>query len=103
MVNYCAAVKCTDVAVAGSRWCVRHVSPKAMTAKQALVLEFIKTYIADRTYPPTVQEIGRGLKIGSKNTVFQYLARLERAGYIEREFGKARGIRLIGGEHGEPI
>lgn len=97
MVIFCVIATCTNPAEPGKRFCMKHSAPRAVTEKQVRVLDFIRDYIAETRYPPTVDEIGQGLKIGSKNTVFQYLARLERLGYIEREFGKARSIRVIGG------
>ena len=44
---------------------------------------------------PTKREIMEHLGIKSSNTVAYYLDKLEKRGKIEREYGLARGIRLV--------
>jgi repressor LexA len=44
--------------------------------------------------PPSVREVGEAVGLKSSQTAYKHLKKLEEAGYIEREGGRARGIRL---------
>jgi repressor LexA len=48
---------------------------------------------------PSVREVGEAVGLRSSQTAYKHLKKLEEAGYIEREGGRARGIRLT--EKGE--
>ncbi len=56
--------------------------------------DFIRTYVKEHTYPPTLREIGKGCYL-STSAVTRHLNRLEQQGKIYREAGRARGIRLL--------
>ncbi len=58
------------------------------------VYDFIKTYIQEHAYPPTLREIARGCYL-STSAVTRHLNRLEQRGKIYREPARARGIRLL--------
>lgn len=55
-----------------------------LTAKQALVFEFIKERVQSRGYGPTVREIGEHFKISSPNGVMCHLRALEKKGLLRR-------------------
>jgi repressor LexA len=59
------------------------------------VLEFIEIYIVQQGYPPTVREIQAATGIKTPSHVNFCLSRLEKTGYIERDKGVSRGIRLV--------
>ena len=44
--------------------------------------------------PPSVREVGEAVGLRSSQTAYKHLKKLEEGGYIEREGGRARGIRL---------
>src|SRR5215208_31983 len=44
--------------------------------------------------PLSVREVGEAVGLRSSQTAYKHLKKLEEAGYIERESGRARGIRL---------
>lgn len=46
-------------------------------------------------YPPTLREIAAHLKIKSVRTIFDHLVSLEKKGYVKRDQGKKRGLRII--------
>lgn len=56
------------------------------------VLAYIKVYIKHIGYPPTLQEIADGCKIGSKSTVSSYLNQLQGEGKIHRRYNVPRSI-----------
>lgn len=58
----------------------------------------ILVYLARRTArgegPPSVKEVGEAVGLRSTQTAHKHLKKLEEAGYLEREGGKARGLKL---------
>lgn len=65
-----------------------------LTEKEQRILDYIKETIEANGYAPTVRDIRSALDIKSTSTVFSYLERLENKGYIVRETGKSRTIRI---------
>ncbi len=63
---------------------------------QRRVLVFIKSFMNNYGYPPTVREIAAGTDIGSTSTVHSALNALESKGYIYRDIGQSRSIVLAG-------
>jgi len=66
---------------------------QGLTARQQMVLDFIRQSICDRGYPPTLREIGARMGIRSTNGVNDHLRALERKGYLTREDMKSRALR----------
>ncbi len=58
------------------------------------VYKFIKAYLKEHKYPPTLREIGAGCYL-SVAAVTRHLERLEWEGRLTREPGHARSITLI--------
>src|SRR5437588_2782906 len=69
---------------------------QGLTARQQMVLDFIRQSIVDRGYPPTLREIGARMGIRSTNGVNDHLRALERKGYLTREDMKSRALRPTG-------
>ena len=67
-----------------------------LTARQQQVLDVIAAYIREHGYPPSNREIGKAMDIRSPHGVKQHIDRLVAKGFIEREPGKARAIRVKG-------
>lgn len=67
---------------------------KALTDKEMKMYEYIVDEISKNGYSPTVRDIRRALDIKSTATVHAYLNRLEEKGYILKESGKSRTLRL---------
>jgi repressor LexA len=65
-----------------------------LTSKQNITLEYIKSFINNNQYPPTLREIGLGLNIKSTNGVRVHLKALERKGWLKRVQNVSRGIVL---------
>ncbi len=64
------------------------------TKKQEEILDCIETYIREKGYPPSIRDICREVNLSSSSTVFSHLAALEKKGFIQRDDGATRGIRL---------
>lgn len=65
-----------------------------MTEKQKEILEIIKNYIKKEKIPPTVREIAKMAGLTSTSTVQGYINKLEKEGYISKEKGCNRSIRI---------
>ena len=71
--------------------------PKAsLTDRQRSILVFLREFIEDNGYPPTLREIGANFGIKSPRGVQDHLAAIERKGYIRREPDRSRGIEILG-------
>jgi len=68
-----------------------------LTKRQRELLNFIEAEVAGRGIPPTVREIGRRFGISSPNGVLCHLKTLEEKGYLKKEPGVSRGIKLVTG------
>ena len=68
---------------------------KSLNEKQQKILTFLKERAQDGL-PPTVREICAAAGIKSTSTVHAYLKVLEEEGYINRQSGLNRAIRLPG-------
>ena len=68
-----------------------------LTERERRVYDFICETMEKNGYSPSVRDIKSALGIKSTATVHSYLERLERKGYILKEQGKSRTLRL-GGE-----
>lgn len=63
--------------------------------KLSEVYEYLKNYIDENSFPPTVREISTALNITSTSTVFYYLEKLQSQGKILRSDNKNRAITLV--------
>ena len=64
------------------------------------ILNFVRTFLQERGYAPTVRDIVRGCGISTSSVVQYHLNRLEKEGYIRRDPQVFRSIRLV--EEGLP-
>lgn len=66
--------------------------------KQQQILEYIKSEILDKGYPPAVREICKAVNLKSTSSVHAHLETLEKNGYIRRDPTKPRAIEIIDDE-----
>ncbi len=66
-----------------------------LNQKQLDVLNYIKTEIAKRGYPPSIREICTAVGFRSTSTVHGYLSKLEEKGYIRRDATKPRAVEVL--------
>lgn len=66
-----------------------------ITPKQKEILEYIKSQIINRGYPPAVREICEAVKLKSTSSVHSHLETLEKNGYIRRDPTKPRAIEIV--------
>lgn len=65
-----------------------------LTPKEQAMLNFIVDNIRKNGYSPSIRDIRTALDIKSTSTVHTYLERLEKKGYIQKENGKSRTLRV---------
>lgn len=61
---------------------------------QQRILEFIKSEIQTKGYPPSVREIGDAVGLKSTSTVHGHLVRLEKKGLLHRDSMKPRAMEI---------
>ena len=66
-----------------------------LTKKQTEVLTYIKKFMSEHGYPPSVREICKGMDLSSPATVHTHLKELEKKGVIRKESSKFRTIELL--------
>jgi repressor LexA len=63
-----------------------------LTERQKKVLDFIQREQRERGLTPSTREIQSHFRFASQTSVMQYIAALERKGFLERHAGKARAL-----------
>ena len=71
---------------------------KRRSDKQDRILAFLRTYMTEHDYPPTIRDIQAGCGISSTSVVDYNLKALETRGLIRRDREISRGIVLVGAE-----
>ena len=68
---------------------------KELSERQQKILAFLREFITENRFPPTIREIGERVGISSTSVVKYNLDVLERENLIERDREISRGIRLV--------
>ncbi|WP_315081709.1 transcriptional repressor LexA [uncultured Clostridium sp.] len=63
--------------------------------RQKEIYEFLKLYIENKGYPPSVREICEAVSLRSTSTVHGHLKRLEKKGLIRRDPTKPRALEIV--------
>lgn len=66
-----------------------------ITEKQNVILQYIKSEILAKGYPPSVREICNAVGLKSTSSVHAHLESLEKNGYIHRDPTKPRAIEIV--------
>lgn len=69
-----------------------------LSDRQQQVLDFIRSKVAERGYPPSVREIGDAIGLSSPSTVHSHLSTLVKLGYIRKDATKPRAIEVLGAQ-----
>jgi len=65
-----------------------------LNERERQILEYIAETVNGKGYSPSVRDIKAALSIRSTSTVHTYLQRMEEKGYLVKEEGKSRTLRL---------
>jgi repressor LexA len=77
---------------AGSKY--SEVVMKGLTEKQRRVFDYIRAEIVKKNRPPTIREIGGEFGMNSTGSVRDVLRALVKKGFVEKDPGISRGIRI---------
>jgi len=66
-----------------------------LTKRQQEIFDFVRHYVTDHGYPPTVRDIGKAIGLTSSSTVHAHLANLEKLGLLRRDPTKPRAIEVL--------
>lgn len=72
---------------------------RATSPNQQRILDFIKSEIELKGYPPSVREICAAVGLKSTSTVHAHLNSLEKQGLIRRDSTKPRALEVLDGSH----
>lgn len=70
---------------------------KPLTRRQTEALDFIKSFVARKGYPPSVRELAEGLNLQSSSTSFNILEALVQKGYVKKG-SNPRELQIVGAE-----
>ena len=73
-----------------------------VSGKQAQILEFLRQFIDEKDYPPSIRDIQEGCGISSTSVVDYNLRKLEEKGFIRRDREVSRGIEVLGARGRRP-
>ena len=66
-----------------------------LTKRQREILDFLSSYVDDRGYAPSFEEIAAKFSYSSLATVHEHLSNLERKGCIKRSYNESRAIEIL--------
>lgn len=72
-----------------------------LTSRQREIFDFVRTFIKERGYPPSVREIGEYFHIYPR-AAFDHLKALEKKGYLRRRESMSRGLEILVFQGNEP-
>ncbi|MEK3973747.1 LexA family protein [Psychrobacillus sp. FSL K6-1267] len=67
-----------------------------MTKRQREIYEYIKTFISEHHYSPTIREITKALGLKSSSTVHGHLETMRKKGYITYIDSFPRTLQITG-------
>jgi repressor LexA len=79
----------------GHAWEEGALPVKGPSPKQAAILQFMREFIDEHDYPPSIRDIQIGCDVSSTSVVDYNLKALERLGYIRRDREVSRAIELL--------
>ncbi len=76
---------------------------KELSERQQKILAFLREFISENRFPPSIRQIGENVGISSTSVVKYNLDVLERKNLIERDREISRGIRVVADRLAEVI
>lgn len=73
-----------------------------LTKRQKEILDYIESFLDERGYAPSFEEIAESFGYSSLATVHEHLSNLERKGYIRKSYNESRSIELVPPENSVP-
>lgn len=67
----------------------------SLTRRQKLILDYVRSFMNEHDFSPTLQDIADHFDLASLNGVYKHLKNLEERGFISRLPNQSRSIQLI--------
>lgn len=67
----------------------------SLTPKQRYILDFITSFLEQKNYAPSLEEIAKHFRLSSVSTVHQYIETLQKKGFLNKADHKQRAIEPI--------
>lgn len=64
----------------------------ALTQRQKQVLDYIVSFVEEKGFSPSYEELARGLDLSSVATVHKHIEALQSRGYLRRSFNQSRSL-----------
>jgi repressor LexA len=74
-----------------------------LTKRQRQILDFVKEFIEEKGYSPSLEEIGAGFGLASPATVHKHILNLIEKGLMKRGWNRSRSIEVLEGKEPEPV
>ena len=71
-----------------------------LTKRQREILDYLRDFIQQQGYAPSLEEIGRRFSLSSLATVHKHLTNLEEQGCIKRSWHRSRSVELLSARTG---
>ena len=66
-----------------------------LTRRQREILDYLRDFMEERGYAPSLEEIGRRFGLSSLATVHKHLTNLQEKGFIRRAWNRSRSVELL--------
>ncbi len=66
-----------------------------LTRRQREILDYLKEFIDERGYAPSLEEIGARFGLSSLATVHKHLMNLQEKGFIRRAWNRSRSVEVV--------
>ena len=66
-----------------------------LTRRQREILDYLKEFIDERGYAPSLEEIGARFGLSSLATVHKHMMNLQEKGFIRRAWNRSRSVELV--------
>jgi repressor LexA len=74
----------------------------ALTRRQREILDFVREFIRENGYSPSLEEIGRHFGLSSVATVHKHVAHLVQKGHLRKAWNRSRSVEPVPEPEAEP-
>lgn len=67
-----------------------------LTERQLRTLNFIRSFVAEKGYSPSYDEIMSGVGMASRGNVHRFVSCLIERGYLRKAFNRPRSLEVVG-------
>lgn len=67
----------------------------ALTRRQREIYDFIRSFVAERGYSPSLEEIGEAFGLSSVATVHKHVHHLVEKGYVRKSWNRSRSVEPV--------